>query len=290
MVEQKQAKSHVNLPMSPKISQDKNPELARVLKKSDWRKKRHVEAKLWEQYKSDPSDRNRNVLWVFYQPLVKFIACRLKTKLPECVDRCDMVSAGNIGLQKAIAKFNPEICVRFETFAVPRLRGAMLDAVRSQDWVPRLIRTRNHQFERVVEELSLRLKRAPTEEEIAFHLGISDDIFQAMKKELEVRTFIPTDDAASGAKSSHDSFRLEMVEDQRITHPSEKMEKEEIGRVAEKVLSAIENAVIKRYYYGGQSMKQIGEALKVSESRVCQIHAKALEILRRKLRAYGEEM
>lgn len=284
MPDRKPMASPVSIPITPRKrrSTDKNE----GADNGRWKRRRELEQKLWAEFKDNPTDELRNKIWVHYQPLVQFLAVRLKSKLPEWVDLQDLIGAGNLGLQAAIRKFNSDLGVRFETYAVSRVRGAMVDAVRRQDWVPRLIRHRNHRLERLIQEMERQLGHAPTEEEISARLGIDPMAYAQLKKELELRAFVPAEEG--GDDNGRDSLRLEMVEDRRTVHPSTGLEREEIHKVAAAVLTTVENLVIRQYYFGERSMKQIGEELQVSESRVCQIHTKALTTLRRKLKAYGE--
>src|SRR5687768_612955 len=152
--------------------------------------RRRVEDGLWDKFLAARDEEARNGLWVHYQPLVRYISERLKAKLPECIDICDLMGAGNIGLQDAISKFEPEMGVRFETYCVPRIRGAILDSIRALDWVPRLIRNKSHQYERCVRELAAELHREPKEEEIAARLNMNTEQFRELMRELDVKAQI----------------------------------------------------------------------------------------------------
>ncbi|MGD0089630.1 MAG: sigma-70 family RNA polymerase sigma factor [Planctomycetota bacterium] len=154
-------------------------------------KKRTYEDKLWETYCKTRSKEARNALWVYYLPLVRYIAERVKARLPGCVEFVDLVSAGSCALQEAIAKFDPKLSIHFQTYCLTRIRGAILDYVRNMNWIPRIIRNKAHQFEKVKGELAAKLRRDPTDEEIARRLGISAQDFQELQKELEVKAVIP---------------------------------------------------------------------------------------------------
>jgi len=250
--------------------------------------RRHFEDQLWGKYFKNRGEDARNALWVHYQPLVRYISERLKTKLPECIDVCDLMGSGNIGLQDAITKFEPEVGVRFETYCVPRIRGAILDSIRALDWVPRLIRNKSHQYERIVRELAAALHREPTEEEVAGRLNMSQQEYTDLRKELNVKAQISVEGCAKENSDDRDLMRLEMLEHRREVEPTRELQREEIRFMALKGLSTKERAVVEQYYFQGRSMKQIGEELELSESRICQIHSQVLDVLRKKFRAYHD--
>lgn len=250
--------------------------------------RRKHEDGLWGRYFKKRDEEARNALWVHYQPLVRYISERLKAKLPECIDVCDLMGAGNIGLQDAIAKFEPSVGVRFETYCVPRIRGAILDSIRALDWVPRLIRNKSHQYERIVRELAAQLHREPTEEEIAGRLDMDPQEFSDLRKELNVKAQISVEGCAKENTDDRDLMRLEMLEYRREVEPTRELQREEIRHIALRGLNTKERAVVEQYYFHGRSMKQIGEELELSESRICQIHSQVLDVLRKKFRAYHD--
>jgi len=250
--------------------------------------RRRFEDDLWAAYAKGRSEDARNALWIHYQPLVRYIAERLKSKLPECIDICDLIGSGNIGLQDAIAKFESDIGVRFETYCVPRIRGAILDSIRALDWVPRLIRNKAHQYERVVRDLAAQLRREPTQEEVRGRLKMSQEEFCELQKELNVKAQISVEGCSKENSDDRDLLRLEMLECRREVEPTRNLQIEEIRDIAVRGLSSKEKYVVEQYYFHGQSMKQIGEELELSESRICQIHAQVLDILRKKFRAYQD--
>jgi RNA polymerase sigma factor for flagellar operon FliA len=248
--------------------------------------RRLYEDQLWGEYLGSHSDDARNALWVHYQPLVRYIAERLKAKLPECIDVCDLIGAGNIGLQDAISKFEPQMNVRFETYCVPRIRGAILDSIRALDWVPRLIRNKTHQYERIVRELAGQLHREPSEDEIARRLAINSQEFSELRRELNVKAQISVESRNKDNADPRDLMRIEMLEHPDDVEPTRELQREEIRAMALRGLNSKERVVVEQYYFRGRSMKQIGDELKLSESRICQIHAGVLEVLRKKFRAY----
>lgn len=250
--------------------------------------RRQHEDALWAEYFVARSEEARNALWVHYQPLVRYISERLKAKLPECIDICDLIGSGNIGLQDAIGKFDLRVGVRFETFCVPRIRGAILDSIRALDWVPRLIRNKGHQYERVVRELAARFHREPTDEEIAAHLKMTAEEFAELRKELNVKAQISVEGCARENADPRDVTRLEMLDFRRDLEPTRELQREEIRETALRGLSPKERAVVEKYYFRGWSMKQIGQELRLSESRICQIHSQVLQVLRKKFKAYQD--
>ena len=181
--------------------------------------RRQFEDQLWDSYLSTHDEDSRNNLWVHYQPLVRYISERLKAKLPECIDVCDLIGSGNIGLQDAIVKFDPSMGVRFETYCVPRIRGAILDSIRALDWVPRLIRNKSHQFARVVRELAAELHREPREDEIAARLNMTAEEFCELQQELNVKAQISVEGCAKDNTDERDLMRLEMLESRREVEP-----------------------------------------------------------------------
>lgn len=250
--------------------------------------KRKFEDEMWMRYHKSESEDARNDLWVHYQSLVKYIAERLKAKLPECIDVNDLISAGHLGLQDAIAKFDPKVGVRFETYCVPRIRGAMLDSIRASDWVPRLIRNKNHQYERLIRELAAQLGREPSEDEIAKRLNIDLPKLDELRKELDVKAQISLEGGASDNADERDLLRLEMLDDREEIEPTRELQRDEIRDMALRGLHPNERAVVEQYYFLGRSMKQIGDELQLSESRICQIHAQVLDVLRKKFRSYQD--
>jgi RNA polymerase sigma factor for flagellar operon FliA len=250
--------------------------------------KRQLEERLWREYFETHGEDARNALWVHYQGLVRYIAERQKAKLPECIDLYDLVSAGNMGLMDAIGKFDAGKGVKFETYCVPRIRGAMVDSIRAADWVPRLIRNKGHQFERLVAALATEFGREPTDEELAERLGMDLQRLAELRNELDVKAQISFEGAASDGADERDLLRLEMLEDREVVEPTRELQREEIRKIAFTGLHYNEKWVVEQYYFHGRSMKDIGDDLHLSESRICQIHAQVLEVLKRKFRAYQE--
>jgi RNA polymerase sigma factor FliA len=236
----------------------------------------------WKRYKERNDDAGRNALIEHYLPLVRLNAERAKAKLPANVDVGDLTSAGYLGLIDAINNFDPDRGVKFETYCSARIRGAMLDDLRGYDWVPRLIRTKANRISRAQAELASRFGREASDEEIAGHLGLSREEYEAQVKEVQVKSQVPIEGAVDGDGEDHDLLRLEMLEDQRNESPLMRLERAELNEVALRGLSDKERLILVTYYYDNLTMKEIGAVLGLSESRVCQIHHQILKVLRDK--------
>jgi RNA polymerase sigma factor for flagellar operon FliA len=230
----------------------------------------------------DPVARDR--LIVNYSPLVKFVAGRVGAGLPNSVDPGDLVSAGVFGLIDAVERFDPERGVKFETFAVPRIRGAVFDGLRALDWVPRSVRSRAREVEQAFTQLEAQHGRAPTDEELATQLRISPDDFQKWLVSIGSTTVGPLDRAlAAGAEPRPLSGDVPdspaaVVEDGEVR----RLVRQEVRRLPER-----EKLVMSLYYDEGLTLAEIGTVLGVTESRVSQIHTKAVLHLRARLSASG---
>lgn len=284
--ERKRVASPVNAPLvfhKMKVEQPKDSHQRRTARDA----KRRLESDLWTAWFKNHDEDARNALWVHYQGLVRYIADRQKTKLPDCIDVQDLVSAGNMGLLDAINKFDPTKGTRFETYCVPRIRGSMVDSIRAADWVPRLIRNKGHQYDRIVAELATEFGREPSDEEVAKRLDIDLTELERLRGELDVKAQISFEGAADGA-DERDLLRLEMLADEEDIEPTQDLQREEIRDMALRGLQHAERWVVEQYYFHNRSMKQIGDDLNLSESRICQIHSQVIELLKRKFRAYEE--
>ena len=227
---------------------------------------------LWDSFRADPDVETRNRLVLQYSPLVKYVAGRLRTRLPESVEYADLVSDGIIGLMEAIERFDPGRGLSFQTFAVPRIRGAMVDALRALDWVPRSVRDKVRQVEEAQRTLETRLGRLPEDPEIAAELGIS---VRALR-EIYARV------AVTGVATMED---LELADDLSAA-AAEEIEDEQakaalLGVVGE--LPQRDQVIIALYYFEGFTLAEIGRVLGVTESRVSQLHSRATMMLRTKL-------
>jgi len=239
----------------------------------------------WQRWVGERDSASRDVLIVHYSPLVKFVAGRVAAGLPAGVDTGELVGTGIFGLMDAVERFDPSLGFKFETFAVPRIKGAILDGLRAIDWVPRPIRQRSRQIENAVVELGNQLKRAPSDEEIAAHLAITLDELGEWLSAVAVANVGPLDHVVTGGDgeprqlpASGDPLPEAMVEDREV---------KKIMRAQIRELPDRERTVVALYYDEGMTLSEIGDVLGVTESRVSQIHSKAVIMLRSRLSAAG---
>jgi RNA polymerase sigma factor FliA len=226
-----------------------------------------------------------------YLHLVKYVAGRISVNLPPNVEINDLINDGILGLIDAIEKYDDTRGVKFETYAITRINGAILDALRSLDWVPRAVRQRARELERAYQELELQLGRVPTEEEVAAHMGISvrelNHLVQRVRGTavLSLEEFLPNE-------KGYEIPLVDTLKDEESDVTSEVEQHEVRAELVAAVdsLSAQERTVIRLYYFEGQTLKEIKGALGVSESRVSQIHAQAVIHLRQKLRALRADL
>jgi RNA polymerase sigma factor for flagellar operon FliA len=242
---------------------------------------------LWRRYKNSGDERARERLVVAYAPLVKYVAGRMSSGLPAHVDEADLISYGLGGLISAIERFDMSREIKFETYAITRIRGAIIDELRNLDWVPRSVRARAREFERVNMKLEARLQRAPTDEEMAAELSISVDEFQDALLQISNSTIVALDELWTVSDSSGDQVSLlDTLADEGAPDPQAVVEGTLLrDRVADAIaaLPEREKLVIALYYYENLTLREIGEVLGVTESRVSQLHTKAVLRLRSKL-------
>lgn len=244
---------------------------------------------LWDAYHDAPSRTTRDRLILHYSPLVKYVAGRVAVGLPHNVEQSDLVSYGIFGLIDAIEKFDPGRGYKFETYAISRIKGAILDELRSIDWVPRSVRAKGRAVERAFSNLEARLKRSPTEAELADELDMSDGQLQQVLGQLSL-TGVAALDEMLGDRS--DSTTLADTIPDRGDGPGALLERSELrGQLAEAIerMPEREKIVLTLYYFENLTLSQIGEVLGVTESRVSQIHTKAVLQLRSRLQASQRE-
>ena len=229
---------------------------------------------LWTRYRAEPTIERRNRLVMQYSPLVKYVAGRLRTRLPDSVDYADLVSDGIIGLMEAIDRFDPDRGLTFQTFAVPRIRGAMVDALRALDWVPRSVREKVRQVEQAQRLLEARLGRIPDDPEIAAELGISVPALRDLYAKVSFTSVGTLED-------------LELADDLSAAATHE-IEDDQAKAALLRVVGELperDQILIALYYFEGLTLSEIGRVLGVSESRVSQLHSRATMVLRTKLSA-----
>jgi len=241
---------------------------------------------LWRSYKQEGDEEARERLVIAYSPLVKFIAGRMASSLPAHVDEGDLVSYGLLGLISSIERFDPQREIKFETFAVARVKGAIIDELRALDWVPRSVRSRARQMERAHAALEARLGRSPTDEEMAEKLEISVGDYNDTLLQIANSSVLALDDLWTFADPDGGGGQitvLDTIQDPNALDPEAEAHTSELkDRLAEGIesLPERERLVIALYYYENLTLREIGEVLGVTESRVSQLHTKAVLGLR----------
>lgn len=240
---------------------------------------------VWIAYKQDPSNQQlRNILIERYLPLVRYNAERVWAKLPDGVDLNDLISAGVFGLIDAIEAFDMERGVKFETYCVPRIRGAMLDELRTMDWVPRLVRSKASKVEAARKECEAELGRPPTDAEIAKKLGMPLEDFEKMKSEAAAVNLVSLNKKWYETDSYKDVREIDIIEDTKGEDPTRQIQKRDLMKLVTKGLNRNERLIIILYYYEELTMKEIGATLGLSESRVSQMHSSIVNRLKDQLR------
>jgi RNA polymerase sigma factor for flagellar operon FliA len=239
---------------------------------------------LWRQFSCAPEQRIRDRLVLHYAPLVKYVAGRVGTGLPTHVDVGDLVQSGIFGLVDAIEKFDPERGLRFETYAMQRIRGAILDDLRSQDWVPRVVRSRAREAERALERLGARLHRTPTDAELATELGITASELRDLYGQLRLTSVVALEDLVSAGKDSG-SLVDTLPDDDAVDPVAVLVDQDNRRQLAEAIaqLTERDRVVVSLYYFESLTLAEIGKVLGVTESRVSQLHTRAVLRLRAKL-------
>jgi RNA polymerase sigma factor for flagellar operon FliA len=247
---------------------------------------------LWRQFRLNNDDKGlRDRLILTYAPLVKYVAGRLGSGLPAHVDEGDLVSYGLLGLIGAIERYDPDRDVKFETYAIARVRGSIIDELRAMDWVPRSVRARARDIERAIADLERGLHRAPTDEEISERLGVSTEELEGSLTDISRSSIAALDElwTVNSAGGGGDQLALiDTIEDTGATDPQGSLSRTEVKEAIGEAMARLperEKLVVTLYYYEELTLREIGEVLGVTESRVSQLHSKA--ILRLKSRLSG---
>lgn len=238
---------------------------------------------LWIKFKDNPTQELRNRLVEIYYPLVKYNAERIWSRLPEGVELDDLISAGVFGLIDAIDAFDLSRGVKFETYCVPRIRGAMLDELRTMDWVPRLVRSKASKLNEAVKNLEARLGRSPSEVELAEELQISVAELEKMMLDANAVNLISLNKKWYETDSYKDVREIDILEDKKGEDPTRRIQKNDLMRLVTKGLNRNERLIIILYYYEELTMKEIGATLDLSESRVSQMHSAIVQRLQQQL-------
>jgi RNA polymerase sigma factor for flagellar operon FliA len=248
--------------------------------------------RLWASYKSAGGRDVRDALILHYSPLVKYVAGRVAVGLPQNVEQADLVSYGIFGLIDAIEKFDLDRGYKFETYAIARIKGAILDELRSIDWVPRSVRAKARSLEKAYAKLEGQLHRTPSDDELATELGLSDDQFQSTLSQISFIGLVALDEMLSVGGDRGESLSLGDTVADSSDGPVAAYEVEEMRQILADAINRMperEKIVLTLYYYEGLTLAEIGQVLGVTESRVCQIHTKAVLQLRSRLAASERE-
>jgi RNA polymerase sigma factor for flagellar operon FliA len=243
---------------------------------------------LWQEFRKTGDRAVRDRLILTYAPLVKFVAGRLGSGLPAHVDEGDLVSYGLLGLIGAIERYDPDREIKFETYAIARIKGAIIDELRALDWVPRSVRARARDIERAIAELEKKLHRAPSDEEIATKLGMTEEELGASLTEISRSSIAALDELWTVSAGGDQIALIDTIEDTQGPEPQSALAKTEMREALGEAIARLperEKLVVTLYYYEELTLREIGEVLGVTESRVSQLHTKA--ILRLKARLGG---
>jgi len=242
---------------------------------------------LWKEYKQNNSKVAKDKLLVEYSHLVKFIAGRVGVNLPASVDRSDLISSGIIGLIKAVETFEPERGFKFETFASYKIRGSILDELRALDWVPRSVRQKSKDLQKVYAKLENELGRIPYDDEVCDELKIGIDEFENMLSDVAPSTIISLEEAMPDRGSDSKEIRLiDTIEDPGSENALKMLSFAEVKQILKETIEKLpekEKLVVALYHFEELTLKEIGAVLDISESRVSQIHSKAIIKLRSRL-------
>jgi RNA polymerase sigma factor for flagellar operon FliA len=244
-------------------------------------------ASLWREFKDTGDTSLRERLILHYSPLVKYVAGRVGVGLPPNIEQADLVSYGIFGLIDAIEKFDLERAIKFETYAISRIRGAIIDELRSIDWIPRSVRYKAREVEKAYASLEAKLRRTPTEQEVAAELTISTTELRQIFSQVSFVNVLALDELLNTGGEKGDKLSLvDTLEDSKAEDPVQAFEAEEMKYLLAGAINTLperEKIVVTLYYYEGLTLAEIGQVLGVTESRICQMHTKAVLQLRGKL-------
>lgn len=247
---------------------------------------------LWDVFRRERSSRSREKLILHYLGLVKYVAGRLAAGLPDSVDMDDLVGAGMLGLMKAVEAFDPAKEVKFETYSLPRIRGAMLDELRNQDWFPRSVRRKARRIDAATSELESSLGRSPRDAELAKHMRLDLGEFYRLVGEVSHSSLLSMEEELRVGRDGNYTSVRDILSDLREPSAHDQLAEKELRAIVEDTLVDLdhkERLVLTLYYFEELTLAEIGEVLGVSESRVCQIHGKAIQRLKMRVRARTRE-
>jgi RNA polymerase sigma factor FliA len=245
---------------------------------------------IWEKYQKTKDDSYRNMLMEYYRPLVKYSAERLHNKLPDKVELDDLTSAGTFGLMDAIDAYDPSRGVKFETYCSARIRGSILDELRSMDWVPRLVRARATQLNKATSSLETNLGRKPTESEIAAELDLGDmEEFNRLRRDANTVNLVSLDSKYNDDDGDKEVREIDIIKDEKSQNPVIEAQKRDLKNLLTKGLTRAERLIVVLYYYEEMTMKEIGATLDLSESRVSQMHSSIIARLKAQMNTRKKE-
>jgi RNA polymerase sigma factor for flagellar operon FliA len=242
-------------------------------------------AELWARYVSGRDAALRDRLILHYAPLVKYVAGRVGSGLPAHVEQADLVSYGTFGLIDAITRYEPSREVKFESYAMARIRGAIIDELRSTDWIPRSVRMRAREFERTVASLETKLQRSPTDSEVADAMGVEVEEIRKFLGQLSLVNVVALDELLGDDEGGAPRL-VDTLKDTSALDPQAMAEHGEARQLLARAVEQLpdrEKVVVSLYYFEGLTLAEIGRVLGVTESRICQLHTKAVLHLRTKL-------
>ena len=238
---------------------------------------------LWHDYRFHPTVELRNQLVELYLPLVKYNAQRIWSRLPEGVDLDDLISSGVFGLMDAIDAFDLERGIKFETYCVPRIRGAMLDELRTMDWVPRLVRSKASKLAATRKTLEAELGCPPRADEMAGKLNVSPEELNKMVGDATVASLVSLNKKWYETDSYKEVREIDILADKKAEDPTRRLQNRDLLRLVTRGLNRNERLIIILYYYEDMTMKEIGATLDLSESRVSQLHSSIVARLQAQL-------
>ena len=244
---------------------------------------------LWRKFKKNDDKKAKEQLVLAYSPVVKYVAGRISSGLPAHVEEADLISYGLLGLVGAIERYDPDRQIKFETFAMARIKGAIIDELRSMDWVPRSVRSKMKKIEQVNAQLENKYQRSPTDEEIAKELGMTVEEFHDSLTQISTSSMVALDELWTISDASGDQVSLlDTIRDVKADDPVKSIDKDEVRQRLSEAVSKLperEKLVVALYYYENLTLREIGEVLNVTESRVSQLHTRAVLRLKGRLQA-----
>ncbi len=245
---------------------------------------------VWEQYEKTRAEDIRNYLMEKFLHLVRYNAERIYTRLPDEVDLEDLMSAGVFGLKDAIDAFDLARKVKFETYCATRIRGAILDELRSMDWVPRLVRHRTNKIDQARQEIEKRTGRPATDDEISGILNVGGDDFEKLKRDGDAVSTRSLTQRCFPSDGNRDVREIDVIRDESQSNPITDVQRRDLKDLLTKGLSRAERLIVVLYYYEGMTMKEIGSTLDLSESRVSQMHSSILLRLKAQMQHREREL